>query len=68
VAPLPPILVLCVDVARAQGLPGFLRSREPVPGVAAAAFVTTGEPRCRLPLAVFLILAVEFHRRLWRCA
>jgi hypothetical protein len=70
VALLLPTLVLCVDVARARGLRGFLESREwlllsPLAGVVAAAFVATGEPRYRIPFdGSIVVAAVVFYRRL----
>ncbi len=66
-----PVLFLCFDILRRDGLAKLLASREllvlsPVFGVMAAVFIATGEPRYRVPFDGFLlVLAVEFQRR-WR--
>jgi 4-amino-4-deoxy-L-arabinose transferase-like glycosyltransferase len=65
-----PSLILLLDVARKRGLLGLLRSVElaifaPMFGVMLSVFVATGETRYRIPWdATFIILGVEFFRRL----
>lgn len=70
-----PTAVLLVDVLRKRGVMGLLRSTElavvsPAFGVALAVAIATGEIRYRLPWdGLFMILAIEFYRRLrisWR--
>lgn len=65
-----PTGILLVDVLRQRGLLGLLRSTElavvsPAFGVALAVAIATGEIRYRLPWdCVFIVLAIEFYRRL----
>jgi hypothetical protein len=65
-----PALLRCYDVMRAEGVRGFLRSREflilsPLIGVLAAVFVATGEARYRIPFDCCIILvAIQFYRSL----
>jgi len=70
-----PSLVLMLDLARQKGMLGLLRSTElalmaPIFGVVVAVMMATGEARYRAPWdMVFIVLAVEFYRRLkirWR--
>ncbi len=68
-----PSLILLVDVFRARGVMGFLRSMElavfsPILGLCFALFLATGEVRYRVPWdGVFIVLGVEFYRRIrWR--
>jgi hypothetical protein len=64
-----PALMVFVDLARAHGFRGMLRSYEfalfsTLFGLFAAVFIATGEPRYRLPFdCVFIVLAVRFYIR-----
>lgn len=67
-----PSLMLLVDVGRQRGLLGLLRSTEvavfaPIVGVIISVMIATGEARYRIPWDMcFILLAVEFYRRLRR--
>ncbi|MBK8939901.1 MAG: hypothetical protein IPM79_20325 [Polyangiaceae bacterium] len=67
-----PSMMLLVDVARQRGLVALLRSTElaifsPILGVIISVMIATGEARYRIPWDMcFILLAVEFYRRLGR--
>ena len=64
-----PSAYLVLDLAKTQGLRGFLGRTEglvaaPFVGVAAAVFVATGEARYRIPFdPLFILLAIQSYRR-----